>query len=228
MKQKNNITFLNLNGSRKTWMGAFMGTLGLNIALFAIIPFLMHPASTPKAFDNLISQISLVRIKRREALPQKRQKPLPEPQQLKPRPAPVINPTFHRQLVLPFEINTRLPGGPGTLELPEFRPGDIASLDHDNLFNMSELDQPLMSLMRLPPVYPVSAKNRGVEGWVKIQFIVTQQGDVEEIKIIRAEPEKLFNASVVQCVSAWRFKPGNINGIPVKTKVETTIRFELN
>lgn len=228
MKQ-NNIVTLNLNGSRKAWMGAFMGTLGLNIALFAMIPILMHPSTAPKAFDTLISQINIVRIKRREApLEKKPPLPMPETRQQTPRPKPEMNKSFSRRLVLPFKINTRLPGGPGTLALPEFTPGALDSLDLANLFNMGDLDQPLMSLMRLPPIYPVNAKIRGIQGWVKVRFIVTEQGDVDEITIITAEPQKIFNASVVQCVSAWRFKPGNIDGIPVKTKVETTIRFELN
>jgi protein TonB len=31
----------------------------------------------------------------------------------------------------------------------------------------------------------------------------------------------------MRCVSGWRFKPGTVEGMPVKAWAETTIRFKL-
>jgi protein TonB len=83
-------------------------------------------------------------------------------------------------------------------------------------------------LSRIPPIYPFNAKHRGIEGWVDVEFVVTNQGLVEAIKVIAAQPEKIFDKTVIQCLSAWRFKPGTIRGEPVKTRVQTRIRFELS
>ena len=58
-------------------------------------------------------------------------------------------------------------------------------------------------------------------------FTVNEQGLVEDIRILEAEPDRIFNDSVIQCLSAWRFKPGRIGGDPVRTRVSTRIRFEL-
>lgn len=221
-------TVLNLNGTRRTWIGAFLGTVGLNLALFAMMPSLMAPTIVSRPFDTLIPQINLIRIKRREAPPKKKPEPMPEIQRRKPVPTPEMNHVIHSRLSLPFEINTRLPAGPNMLELPGITPGALDSLDLGNLFGTGDLDQPLTALTRLPPAYPLTARNRGIEGWVNIRFVVTEQGNVEDVAVIAAEPREIFNASVMQCVSAWRFKPGTVGGVPVKTRVETTIRFELD
>ena len=44
---------------------------------------------------------------------------------------------------------------------------------------------------------------------------------------MESKPPGIFDKSVIQCVSGWRFKPGTIEGMAVKAWAETTIRFEL-
>jgi protein TonB len=62
---------------------------------------------------------------------------------------------------------------------------------------------------------------------VKVKFVVNEQGTVEKITIVDAKPPGMFDQSVSRCVSKWRFKPGTVEGMPIKAWVETTIRFEL-
>ena len=68
----------------------------------------------------------------------------------------------------------------------------------------------------------------GIQGWVKVRFIVTEQGTVNDISVIEAKPKNIFEHSVIRSLSSWRFTPGTVQGIPVKTLVKTTIRFELD
>jgi protein TonB len=56
---------------------------------------------------------------------------------------------------------------------------------------------------------------------------VETSGNVDQIKILEAEPAGVFESSVRQCVSRWRFKPGTIEGVPVRARMETTIQFKL-
>ena len=216
-----------LHNGRRAWIWALLGTAGLNMILFGILPSLMQPSASHPEFESLIPQINLIRIKRSETPPKKKTVEPPKERTIKPPPKPNLNRTVSRNLKLPFEINTRLPGGADTISLPPVSSTDLDGLDLTNLFGMGDLDQPLTPLTRIPPVYPMSAKNRGIEGWVKVQFIVSKQGQVEDVRIVSAKPAEIFNRSVIQCVSAWRFKPGTVRGMPVRTKVETTIRFEL-
>jgi protein TonB len=102
---------------------------------------------------------------------------------------------------------------------------DITALQ--GAFSVGQLDGPLTTLTRIPPVYPIQARRRGIEGWVKVAFIVNENGDVGSITVLKSEPEGLFDKSVERCVRGWRFKPGTVGGTPVKAQVETVIRFEL-
>ncbi len=62
---------------------------------------------------------------------------------------------------------------------------------------------------------------------VKVRFLVNNQGQVEQPRVVEARPENVFEKSVVNCVLKWKFKPGTVEGVPVNTMVETIIRFEL-
>lgn len=217
-----------LRGNRHTWLWAVLCTVGMNVALFAGMPFLMDPTSGRIEVDELIPQIQLIRIKRTETPPRKRIEP-PTPRSRQKAPPKVdIQQPVNRLIALPFEVNTRLPGGANTVALPPVDPSALDQLDLGNLFQVGDLDRPLTVLSRIPPSYPLQAKHRGIEGWVTVTFVVSEQGRVEDVAIIAADPPETFNASVVACVSAWRFHPGTVEGTPVRTKVETTIRFELD
>ncbi|MGM0404242.1 MAG: energy transducer TonB, partial [Thermodesulfobacteriota bacterium] len=87
---------------------------------------------------------------------------------------------------------------------------------------------PLTAVSRMPPVYPMNAKRRNIEGWVRVRFIVDKEGTVEDIEILEEKPPGVFDRAVIDCVSGWRFNPGTVGGVPVRTVAETTIRFELD
>lgn len=97
----------------------------------------------------------------------------------------------------------------------------------DGAFGEGQLDNPLVATNRAPPAYPPAAKRRNIEGWIKIRFMVDEQGKVDHISILAAKPEGVFEQAVQRSVSHWRFKPGKINGTVVKTMVEQTISFKL-
>jgi protein TonB len=154
----------------------------------------------------------------------------PEPTEAKPvqHPKAVQSRPVKLPLHLPFEINPRLPGGPSSLELPPLESAPVTGAgDLAGVFSAGELDAPLTPLTRLSPLYPMRAKDRGIEGWVKVKFLVDADGRVGEVSILDAHPEGLFEKSVRRCIGGWRFKPGTVAGMAVKTWVETTIRFEL-
>ena len=71
------------------------------------------------------------------------------------------------------------------------------------------------------------AKSMGIEGWVKVKFMVNQKGLIENIRIVKAVPKGVFEKCVKRCLSAWRFSPGTVEGETVNTQVMTTIRFNL-
>lgn len=207
----------------RIWCGAVGAAAAINIVFFMLMPYLLHQAPVKPQFDELVSQIQVVRLKRPERPAERKTKP-PPPKNQEQRPRPNLTQTLTQQPTWPFEINSRLPGGPQSLSLPAM---DTA-FNLGDLFGVADLDQPLITLTRMPPVYPLSAKRRGIEGWVNVRFIVNEQGMVEEITILESEPAGLFDENVRRCVSGWRFKPGTVDGQSVRVWAETTIRFELD
>lgn len=65
---------------------------------------------------------------------------------------------------------------------------------------------------KVVPVYPVEAISLCALGRVKVRFIVKKDGSVKDISIISAKPEGVFDVSVVNAISEWRFKPIVANG----------------
>ena len=89
------------------------------------------------------------------------------------------------------------------------------------------LDGPLQAIARKQPGYPAAARRQNVEGWIRVQYVVDEQGSVGPVKVLAAEPEGFFEQSVLRTVRAWRFRPGTVNGEVVQALVEQTISFRL-
>lgn len=229
MKESHATYFENL--SRRnwiTWVVSGLTAAGLNLAMYLLMPHLIDPAPSRPSVAMLVPQVNVIRIKRPEpsepSVKRRDVKP-PDPPKTKNTHAPQR--PVQVKLTLPFEINPRLPGGPGTLNLPPLESAPIISANLSDVFSAGQLDAPLTTLVRIPPLYPMRARKRGIEGWVKVAFIVDEQGHVRDVSILKAEPPGLFEQSVKSCVAGWRFKPGTVEGIPVRTKAETTIRYTL-
>lgn len=95
------------------------------------------------------------------------------------------------------------------------------------LFSSTELDGSLVVVKQTQPPYPRRARRLNIEGWIKVRFIVDEDGHVHQVTILDANPKGFFEQSVLQSVDQWRFKPGTKDGRVVKTLVEQTIIFKL-
>lgn len=209
------------------WVYAIALTLALNLALYLILPILVDTSSKPSNITSLIERVDVIRIKKKELPPEKKKKK-PEEKKEKPKPKELVKakvPVPKKKLVLPFKLNTRLPTVSTDFQLP-MEQYSFSALLPDNV-NADQLDGPLTPVARIPPIYPARARRRGIEGWVNVSFVVGAQGNVRNIKVLDAEPEGMFERSVVKCLAKWRFRPGTVEGVPVSAKMITTIRFEL-
>ena len=69
-------------------------------------------------------------------------------------------------------------------------------------FGQDHLDRKVKS--KVTPVYPEIARKMGITGNVKLQLVVSPNGEVKETKVIGGHPI-LVNA-VVDAVKKWRFE----------------------
>ena len=211
------------------WLWPAAGSLVMNLALFALMPYLLHPRTERPLFDTLIPQINVIRIKRPEPpVDHKEARPAEAvPHKTALPPPAAAGPMAPADLKLSFEVNPRLSGGPVVPVAPPMKVTDFGHLGLPAMVAAAELDRPLIALSRMPPVYPPGARRRGIQGWVKVRFAVDTQGHVQEVAVIEAQPPGVFDQSVIRCVNQWRFHPGTVNGTPVRARAETTVRFEL-
>lgn len=75
------------------------------------------------------------------------------------------------------------------------------------------------------PVYPEGATT--ISGRVTILLLVDEYGQVDQHRIIHAEPSGVFEAAVVEAFARHaRFAPGLITGYPVKGQLVAEVTFE--
>jgi protein TonB len=85
----------------------------------------------------------------------------------------------------------------------------------------------VIPLLRIDPDYPRKAARAGEEGWVKIEFTITEHGTVINPVVVKARPRRTFNRSALMAIRKWQFKPKHTNGKPVPRKASQVIEFKL-
>ena len=210
------------------WILAVVFSAGLNLFLFGIMPGMISAVPQGPGELEEIQSLSLVRVKRAEPPARKKEKIKP-PKPIQAKVAPVKTPAVPRPKLtparLPFEVNAKLPVT--EFALPPMAEFAMAGPAPKDFYMAGELDSPLIPLVKVPPIYPLRASRRGIQGWVTVEFLVNISGLVEDIRILDAKPRRIFDASVIKCVSQWKFKPGTVGGEAVATRAKTTIKFEL-
>ncbi len=130
-----------------------------------------------------------------------------------PRPAPTPQPAAPRRPAPAASSRTPEPARPPA------RRGPYAA---------GEVDQPPSVMNHQRPAYPYMARRRGVQGVVRVRFLVDREGRVRNLEILEADPPGVFEDAVREAIPAWRFRPGRQDGRTVETLVELPIRFELD
>jgi periplasmic protein TonB len=82
-------------------------------------------------------------------------------------------------------------------------------------------------LTRVQPKYPMRAANRHIEGWVKIEFTVTENGTVTNAVVVAAEPTGIFDDAALDAIAKWTFKQKIVNGKSVKQRAVQVLKFKL-
>jgi TonB family protein len=78
----------------------------------------------------------------------------------------------------------------------------------------------LLKETKVQPVYPESARERGVSGTVVMRAIIGSDGHIRRLKLL-SYPDADLAISALQAVRYWTYKPYTLNGEP--TSVDTTI-----
>lgn len=108
--------------------------------------------------------------------------------------------------------------------------GNRQSVDSDspdNAYGLSEVDTPPRVLSAVPPQYPFLAKAENIEGTLTVQFIVTEEGAVRDVKVTESEPEGVFDEAAVAAIEQYIFEPATKDGEAVDCIVHAPMAFQL-
>ena len=75
---------------------------------------------------------------------------------------------------------------------------------------------------RVEPKWPREALQEGISGVVTARLTIDAQGKVTNVVVVHAKPRRIFDQSVVEALSQWRYNEG-ANG----RSVDSEITFEL-
>ncbi len=62
------------------------------------------------------------------------------------------------------------------------------------------------------PAYPRRAISLGIEGYVDVRFDITEIGTTENVQVMLAVPENIFDRAAVSAVQRWRYQPRMVEG----------------
>jgi TonB family protein len=85
----------------------------------------------------------------------------------------------------------------------------------------------LTLVKRVNPAYPSKAEQKRVEGWVELDFTVTETGEVKDIAVHAADPPGVFNQAAIGALAQWRYKPVLHDDTPRPQRARIRIRFAL-
>jgi protein TonB len=89
-----------------------------------------------------------------------------------------------------------------------------------------EVKEPI-EISRVRPQYPEAARKARMQGVVILEAIITKDGNVESVRILRGINPLLDNAAV-RAVQQWKYKPATFNGRAVPVYLTVTVTFTLN
>ena len=88
-------------------------------------------------------------------------------------------------------------------------------------------DGEYLPIVKVAPVYPSRALSRGLEGYVIVEFTVTQAGAVKDVFVVEST-SSLFERAAVEAAYKFKYKPRVIDGVPVEVPgVRNKITFEI-
>jgi protein TonB len=75
------------------------------------------------------------------------------------------------------------------------------------------------------PIYPPLARQARVQGVVVMEAIISRDGSIESLRVIRGHP--LLNQAALDAVQQWKYRPTLLNGDPVEVITAVTVTFHL-
>lgn len=154
---------------------------------------------------------NFVRVERDELVATKERKPEKprEPESVPERPAPDLGSSFDTALAV-------------SVSAP---PADFSANTNRLGFGIS--DGEFLPIVKVAPVYPTRALAKRLEGYVLVEFVVTQTGSVKDVVVLESTAD-LFERPAIEAALKFKYKPRIVDGVAVEVRgVRNRIVFEM-
>lgn len=119
----------------------------------------------------------------------------------------------------------------GNRQIASVNPGDGGNARENDSTTTRKASEiiPQKLIKQSAPKYPKSALQREIEGWVEVQFTVTESGAVDKIKVLNQEPDKIFEEATINAVKKWKFVPARNadSGLSISSETSVRLSFKL-
>lgn len=157
----------------------------------------------------------------------------PKAEKKKPKPKKVNQPL---PSIKPANVGTNLTGGGLSFGMPSFDEANFADITDNGLLDSfanqamdkDSVDTAPKVKRRSPIVYPESARRQGISGYVMMNVLIDEHGNVEDVEIVESDPQEIFDLKADSTVRRWSFEPATYNGKAVKVWATQKIVFKLD
>jgi protein TonB len=126
---------------------------------------------------------------------------------------------FARNLILPSVVAFLLSGG---VVLAQDQPDKTS----DTVYEVGNGVTAPKAVYAPHPEYTESARKKKINGNVTLAMVVTAEGRVRDLKVIKGL-DKDLDKQTLAAVSTWRFEPATKDGKPVAVHLSTEVTFRL-
>lgn len=190
--------------------------VAITLSLFFLMQSLIQMGGSALTDPPKGSVLDFVRIKPDEQVQQKDRKPKKPPKPEEPPP----------QMETP-QMDSPTPNAEGSGL--NFSAGMNNDVSLDGGLALESGDGEYLPIVKVAPVYPRRALQRGIEGYVIVEFTVTKQGAVRDPIVIESNPEGLFEQAAMDAALKFKYKPRVVNGEATEVSgVQNRITFQID
>ncbi len=205
------------------YLYALTAALGVSYLLFALMQYMITRESGSTKGVREYQVVDFIRMdknlevrqkeRRKKVLPKPKTQPrIPKPTALRPQaPKPQAFKMTMPQMKMPISL------------AKDFSVGDASFGAGAGLF-----DGNVIPLVRVPPRYPMRAKKLRLEGYVRLGFVIDEEGFVESVQVLESEPEGIFDKAAISAIKRWKFKAKTEAGKAMKQRASQMIEFKLD
>ncbi len=180
-------------------MGAGIG-LAVASALLWVMQYLIAISDPGLDEDRAQHVVDFIRVKREETVQRADRKPEKPPEPEAPPPQPPtpqldnLDPTAEKISITQAPVETEIDLNAG------FSIGNIGEGDY-------------LPIVKVAPVYPSRAQQRGIEGYCVVAYTVTKQGTTRDPYVVDGQcTSSLFHSASMRAALKFKYKPRVVNG----------------